>query len=129
MNDELKFDRARFDAGEMPTRTRDGREVLWCADTGVDIARPIVALIAGDQNATNYTRSGMFWRDTEQSGLDLVHEQRMRKLRIAVCRGPFDDRNTITITSDSKFGDFDEYIAALRGNGRLLHLLEVEVPA
>lgn len=32
---ELKFDRARFDAGEMPVRTRNGTKVRWCAATGL----------------------------------------------------------------------------------------------
>lgn len=129
MNNELKFDRARFDAGEMPTRTRNGLRVLWCADTGVDIERPIVALIEGDQNASNYTRSGRFWDDTEPSRNDLVHEPKMRKVRIAVCRDPSDDETTLTVTSDSKGVDFDVFLSAVRKNGRLLHLLEVEVPA
>lgn len=129
MNSELKFDRKRFDAGEMPTHTRCGQKVLWCSDTGLDIERPIVAMIANYGTATSYTRSGTFFIDGERSGLDLVHEPKTRKLRIAVSRGLFNDGATITMTSDSKIDDFDAYIAALRGNGRLLHLLEVEVPA
>lgn len=129
MNSELKFDRSRFEAGEIPTRTRDGRTVLWCADTGLDIERPIVALLAGGDLPTGYTKDGLVLTRGGETPFDLVHEPKMRKLRIAVSRGLFNDGATITMTSDSKTGDFDEYVAALRGNGRLLHLLEVDVPA
>ena len=58
---ELKFDRARFEAGEMPTRTRCGWKVLWCADSGLDIDYPVAAVIvpdSGDPRMGEYTRDG-----------------------------------------------------------------------
>lgn len=123
------FDRSRFEAGEMPTRTRDGRKVLWCADTGLDIERPIVALLAGGNLPTGYTKDGLVLTRGGETPFDLVHEPKTRKMRIAVCRCPFNNGATITMTSDAGIvGGFDTFVTSVRKNGRLLHLLEVDVP-
>lgn len=132
MNTELKFDRARFDAGEMPTQTRDGRKVLFCTDTEIGGEFPIVAVLESKSTVPDsymYTTDGrLFNEEDHESVLDLVHEPKTRKLRIAVCRS-FCDGYTFTTTSDEDYGDFDTFITDVRENGRLLHLLEVEVPA
>lgn len=128
MNKELKFDRTRFEAGDMPIRTREGHEVLWCADTGLDREYPIVAIIEGVVGPAGYTRDGKYWSSGTLDTLDLVHEPKMRTLKIAVCRR----RDTATggayAVANDQYDDFDEFVARVREDGRLLHLLEVEVP-
>ncbi len=122
---EMKFDRARFDAGEMPTRTRNGSRVLWCADSGLDIDYPVVAIIEG-YDSIEYTRDGKAWANGPDAGHDLVHESKMRTLRIAVCRNIVSGGIYTTDSGINK--DFDSYVAERREDGRLLHLIEVEVP-
>lgn len=122
----LKFDRARFDAGEMPTRTRDGRKVQWVADTGLERENPIIAIIEGDIVSTDYTRDGKFWADAEHDDChDLVHEPRSRKLEIAVYRHP-SNGGIYTVTSDAH-DDFEAFVDRVNKAGRLLQVLEIEV--
>lgn len=60
----LKFSRARFDAGEMPTRTRGGLRVLKVVDSGLAVRYPIAAWIAdGDADCIGprrYSRDGRY---------------------------------------------------------------------
>lgn len=124
---ELKFDRARFDAGEMPTRTRDGRKALWVGNSGLDIEYPIVAIIKVFGSA-DYTRDGKYCSDGTLNLLDLVHEPKTRTIKIAVClpRDPVTS-GVYAITSDH-YDDFERIVERVSKEDRLLHLIEVEVP-
>lgn len=86
MTEELTFDRARFDAGEMPTRTRDGRKVLHVhdqrndddyGDYGDTRVYPLVAYILphgkGTPEVYTHTLEGR-WKYGQIHGADLVHE-------------------------------------------------------
>lgn len=79
---KLKFDRARFDAGEMPTCTRDGRKVLHIHDSGLDIDFPIVAWVEGS-GCYEYTADGRYLRH-DYCAYDLVHAP--QKVRVGLCR-------------------------------------------
>lgn len=80
---ELKFDRARFDAGEMPTRTRDGRKVLHVHDSGLGRDFPLVAWIEGRLGCDEYTADGRYLVYGECPH-DLVHEP--QKVRVGLRR-------------------------------------------
>lgn len=129
MNNELKFDHVRFAAGEMPTRTRNGKQVLHVHDSGLDVEYPVAAWFVGGDLPTGYTKDGLVLAGGGETPFDLVHEPKMRKLRIAVCRDTLGDRRTITVTSDSKGDYFDVFLTDVRESGRLLHLFEVDVLA
>lgn len=83
---ELKFDRARFDAGEMPTRTRDGRRVLRVVDSGLDCLYPLAAWVEGAGAASPFSRDGRFFVRDALSPPDLVHEP--QKVRVGLRRNP-----------------------------------------
>ena len=116
---ELKFDRARFDAGEMPTRTRGGAKVHWCAATGLkDEFRAFVAIVGDNSVVVAYDSDGC-----SVSGCvyyDLVHEPRMTKVLGVVYRSPIDNKIHATISP--------AFISELRSQGRVLaeHTFEVE---
>ena len=82
---ELKFDRARFDAGEMPTRTRDGRKVLHVHDSRLGRDFPLVAWIEGRLGCDEYTADGRYQVYCEGPH-DLVHEP--QKVRVGLRRNP-----------------------------------------
>lgn len=123
---KLKFDRARFDAGELPTRTRDGTKVLHVHDSGLAVGRPIVAWIEGLDAPCSYIASGEFFGSGLESVLDLVHEPKMRTLKIAVLRGAV--RGGIYTTTSDQHDDFDWLVERVSKEDLLLRLLEVEVP-
>lgn len=79
MTKELKFDRARFDAGEMPTRTRNGRTVLRVVDSGLDVPYPLSTWLEGLRRPLSHTHSGRANGD-HPDPLDLVHEPRKTKV-------------------------------------------------
>ena len=84
MTTELKFDRARFDAGEMPTRTRGGAKVHWCAATGLkDDFRAFVAIVGNGSMVHAYDSDGCSVSGSVY--YDLVHEPRMLKITVG-CR-------------------------------------------
>ena len=94
---ELKFDRARFDAGEMPTRTRGGAKVHWCAATGLkDEFRAFVAIVGNNSVAVAYDSDGC-----SVSGCvyyDLVHEPRMLKITVG-CRRSLVDPTELVVSA------------------------------
>lgn len=81
---ELKFDRARFDAGEMPTRTRGGHKVLHVHDSGLSVDFPIVAWVEGG-GCNEFTADGRYLAYGE-CAYDLVHEP--QKVRVGLRRNP-----------------------------------------
>lgn len=85
---ELKFNRARFDAGEMPTRTRGGFRVLKVVDSGLPVRYPIAAWIEdGDADCIGprrYSRDGRYDGPVFDSPFDLVHEP--EKVRVGLRR-------------------------------------------
>lgn len=42
-----------------PLQTRDGRKVVWVADSGLDVEYPVAAYLDGDSTVECYTRSGI----------------------------------------------------------------------
>jgi len=78
---ELKFDRARFDAGEMPTRTRDGRKVLHVHDSGLGRDFPLVAWIEGRLGCDEFTADGRY-QVYGEGPHDLIHEP--QKVRVGL---------------------------------------------
>lgn len=86
MTKELKFDRARFDAGEMPTRTRGGDKVLWVADTKLPRTYPLIAIISDGGYPIQYTADGRYDHLAHNVEHDLVHEPRMKKVNVVLYR-------------------------------------------
>lgn len=113
---ELKFSRGRFNAGEMPARTRDGRKVLHVHDSGLDVNRPIVAWIGGGE-CWSYLKDGRIHHDRE-SDFDLVHEP--QKVRVGLRRN---DRTASGFLPTAN----PEYIDRWREQGVLVAEVEVEV--
>lgn len=127
MNKELKFDRARFDAGEMPTRTRDGRRVLHVHDSGLDVEWPIVAWVEGSAFPNIYTSGGSPFKSGRENALGLVHEPRVRNLKVVVYL--HQSTGEIYVVTSDHHDDFEAFVDRVSRAGRLLQLLEVEVPA
>lgn len=103
----VAFDRTRFDAGEMPTQTRIGDEVLHVYDSGVDCTFPITAWIKnydGSVTTVTYTANGYAYGEDYPCKNDLfympkiVHKIGNRYLRM----------NT------------NEYILGYIGNGKVI---------
>lgn len=120
---ELKFDRARFDAGEMPTRTRDGRKVLKVVDSGLDLEYPLAAWIE-KYGVRSYTRNGFYFNDGRVGVFDLVHEPKMRKVKVALL---FD--NGVPIHCKDVASLDDDHMAFWERRGMFFKVIEVEVPA
>lgn len=77
---ELKFDCARFEAGEMPTRTRNGGKVLHIYNSGIDCDYPIVAWIKNDYGCITtetYNANGYVYYEKDPYINDLVHEPKI----------------------------------------------------
>ena len=130
MTTELKFDRARFDAGEMPTRTRDGRRVLKVFDSGLDVEYPIVAWNEDYDGVCEYTREGLFLTGDygRPHAFDLVHEPKTRKVRVVLVRSKYTPGKTVAY-SGSEIGEVANLIARGRDEGRFIREIEVEVEA
>ena len=120
---ELKFSRARFDAGEMPTRTRGGLRVLKVVDSGLAVRYPIAAWIAGDDyddciGPRRYSRDGRYDGPVFDSPFDLVHEP--RKVRVGL------RRNSKTVSGFLPTANPDR-IDLWREQGILVAEVEVDV--
>jgi len=120
---ELKFDRARFEAGEHPTRTRDGKKVLHIYDSGIGDF-PIAAWIEGGGTAT-YTRDGKWGMTLDRHPLDLVHEPKKRTVHIVLCRSALD--GAINAITNESFDNFEAVIKRTRDEGRFVAELTHEV--
>lgn len=94
---ELKFDRARFDAGEMPTRTRNGMKVLHVHDSGLAVTYPIAAWIEDDTFPHSFQTDGHIYSSDEHP-LDLVHEPRMLKITVG-CRRSLVDPTELVVSA------------------------------
>lgn len=120
----LKFDRARLDAGEMPTRTRNGTKVLKVFDSGLNVELPIAAWLEGLSWPAFFYQPDGRYSSVHPHDLDLVHEPKMRKVRVLVYRNT---HGGIGAASEEDAKDCGVSIDDLRTEGRLLHVLEVEV--
>lgn len=117
----LKFSRARFDAGEMPTRTRGGLRVLKVVDSGLAVRYPIVAWLADEDDyfgPRRYSRDGRYDGPVFDSTFDLVHEP--RKVRVGL------RRNSKTVSGFLPTAN-PEYIDRWREQGVLVAEVEVAI--
>lgn len=127
---ELKFDRERFDRGEMPTRTRGGGKVLHVHDSGLDVDYPISAWIDGHARPFSFGRGGSFSRCGQTTDFDLVHEPKTRKVRVAITHRDAGGSWAFTEDEARRWGvSFDVRVRQHEGRGDLIQILEVEVPA
>lgn len=126
---ELKFDHDRFDAGEMPTQNRKGERVVKVVDSGLDVDYPLAVWLDSNRLPYFVTRAGWnsLYDNTGTDPLDLVHEPKMRKVRVMVYRHMGDSGTVTTLSSDSV--SYGTSKATALEAGRFITELEVEVEA
>lgn len=77
---DLKFDPARFAAGEMPTLTRGGLPVRIISTDGPSKYQ-IIGIIGNEDVPSCWTKDGRYFVQLHENENDLVHAPKVEKVR------------------------------------------------
>lgn len=117
------FTREQFKQGKQPTHTRDGREVLFAVDSGLDVQYPIVAWLDGVDVPYRYNKNGK----NSDANLDLMYEAKIRNIRVALYKGKLNESCIYTLTEIGDSFSFDTCVENFRKQGRLIKVETIEI--